>query len=64
MGLQAVELFHQMPFDHIDEITSISILTICAHSRLVDRARSIFNDTEIKTDKIYTSMVNPLTTVS
>lgn len=57
MGLQAVELFHQIPLEYIDEVTNICILNACSHSGLIDEARSIFNKIQIKTEKIYTTMV-------
>ncbi|CAF3783868.1 unnamed protein product [Rotaria sordida] len=43
MGIQALELFHQMPSEFIDKVTYICILNACSHSGLVDEARSIFD---------------------
>ncbi|CAF1451052.1 unnamed protein product [Rotaria sordida] len=47
MGIQALELFHQMPSEFIDERTYICILNACSHSGLVDEARSIFDKIQI-----------------
>ena len=58
MGMQAIELYHQMPKEFIDEITYICVLNACSHSGLVDQARSIFKDIKIKTESIYCTMVN------
>ena len=58
MGLLAVDLFNKIPSENIDAVTYICVLNACSHSGLIDKARSIFNKIEIKTDKIYTTMVN------
>ena len=57
MGLQAIELYRKMPSELIDEVTYICILNACSHSGLIDEARSIFRNIEIKTEKIYCTMV-------
>ena len=57
MGLQAVELFHQMPPELIEEETYICVLNACSHSGLVNEARTIFSNIINKTEKIYTTMV-------
>jgi pentatricopeptide repeat protein len=58
MGIQAIELFHQMPSELILEETYVCVLHACSHSGLVDQARSIFSNINNKTEKIYTTMVN------
>jgi pentatricopeptide repeat protein len=57
MGSQAIELYRQMPKNFIDEVTYICILNACSHSGLVDEARSIFQNIQIKTESIYVTMV-------
>jgi pentatricopeptide repeat protein len=57
MGIQAIELFRQMPSQFIDNVTYICILNACSHSGLVEEARSIFTNIQIKTEKIYSTMV-------
>ncbi|UJR15885.1 hypothetical protein I4U23_002810 [Adineta vaga] len=60
MGLKAVELFHRVPSEYIDEPTNVSVLNACSHSGLVDKARSIFKNIQNKTERIYTVMVDVL----
>ncbi len=57
MGIEAIELFRKMPSELINEVTYICVLNGCSHSGLVDVARSIFNNIQIKTEFIYTTMV-------
>jgi len=57
MGIQAVELYNQIPEEFLDEVTYICILNACSHSGLVDQARSIFENIQIKTEIIFTTMV-------
>lgn len=58
MGNQAVELYYKMPAEFIHDATEISVLNACSHSGLIEEARTIFKNIQIKTVKIYTSMVN------
>jgi transcriptional regulatory protein LevR len=58
MGIEAIELFDQMPLELINEVTYISVLNACSHSGLVHQAQRIFQDIQIKTGKIYATMVN------
>ena len=60
MGIQAVQLYHQMPPDFIHEATDVSVLNACSHSGFVDEARAIFETIQIKTGKIYTTMVHKI----
>jgi pentatricopeptide repeat protein len=57
MGSQAIELYRQMPENLINEATHICILNACSHSGYVNEARSIFKNIQIKTERIYTTMV-------
>jgi pentatricopeptide repeat protein len=57
MGIQAIEVFRQMPKEFIDEVTYVCVLNACSHSGLVDEARSIFRNIQTKTEKIYGTMV-------
>jgi len=57
MGARAIELYKQLSEEFIDEITHICVLNACSHCGLVDEARSIFANIQIKTLSIYTMMV-------
>jgi len=57
MGIQAVEFYHQIPKEFLHDVTYICILNACSHSGLVDQARSIFENIQMKTDSIFTTMV-------
>jgi hypothetical protein len=41
MGIQAVELYRQIPKEFLDEVTYICILNACSHSGLVDEAPQV-----------------------
>ncbi|CAM4816940.1 unnamed protein product [Rotaria magnacalcarata] len=60
VGIQAIELFNQMPRELILEETYVCVLNACSHSGLTDQARSIFSTIANKTEKIYTTMVDCL----
>ncbi|CAF1644608.1 unnamed protein product, partial [Adineta ricciae] len=64
MGMQALELFSQMPKEFIHEVTYICILNACSHSGLVDQARSIFEKIEPKTPTVWTTMIDCLARAS
>ncbi|CAF4968936.1 unnamed protein product, partial [Rotaria socialis] len=49
-----------MPKEFIDESAYVCVLNACSHSGLVAIARSIFNNISIKTDIIYTTMIDCL----
>jgi pentatricopeptide repeat protein len=57
MGTAAIELYRQIPSEFIAEAAHVSVLNACSHSGLVDEARSIFKTIQIKTGKIYATMV-------
>ncbi|CAF2070889.1 unnamed protein product [Rotaria magnacalcarata] len=60
MGTQAVELYSQMPTEFIHDAIHVSLLNACSHSGLIDQAHAIFKSVQLKTDKIYTSMIDCL----
>ncbi|CAF1392754.1 unnamed protein product [Rotaria sordida] len=53
MGTKALELYHRMPREFIDEVTDICVLNACSHSGLVNEARLIFKNIQMKTERIY-----------
>ncbi|CAF3518869.1 unnamed protein product [Adineta steineri] len=64
MGIQAVKLYHQIPSELINESTNICVINACSHSGLVDQARSIFLSILMKTERIYTTMIDCLSRAS
>ncbi|CAF0973197.1 unnamed protein product [Adineta steineri] len=59
-GLKAIELYEKVPGEFINEATYICILNACSHAGLVDKALLIFNKIEMKTERIYTVMIDCL----
>jgi len=57
MGLEAINLYRQMPKHLYNEVTHICVLNACSHSGLLDEARSIVNEIPLKTGKIITAVV-------
>ena len=57
MGVQAIELYRQVPEELFKEATHVCVLNACSHSGLVDEARSIFTNLHMKTERIYGTMV-------
>ena len=57
MGSEAVEMYRQMPQALIDEVTNVCVLNACSHAGLVDKARSIFQNIQNKTQSIFGAMV-------
>ncbi|CAF5033517.1 unnamed protein product, partial [Rotaria sp. Silwood1] len=64
MGKQAVELYLKMPQEFMNEANHVCVLNACSHSGLVHEARLIFKNIQIKTVKIYTTMVDCLSRAS
>ncbi|CAF0958073.1 unnamed protein product [Adineta steineri] len=60
MSIEAIELFHKVPSHLIQESTYVCVLNACSHSGLVQQARSLFNNIQMKTEKIYTVMIDCL----
>ncbi|CAF1356880.1 unnamed protein product [Rotaria magnacalcarata] len=58
MGMQAIALFHQIPREFLHEATYVCALNACSHSGLVDEARLIFKNIEMKTMRIYSTMID------
>jgi hypothetical protein len=59
MGKEALELFHGIPVDTIDEWIYVCVLNACSHSGLIDDAQKIFEriPNERRTEKMYTTLV-------
>lgn len=57
MGAEAIELYRQMPQDLIREVTNVCVLNACSHAGLVDKARSIFENIQNRTESIFGAMV-------
>ncbi|CAF2132356.1 unnamed protein product [Rotaria magnacalcarata] len=64
MGMQAIELFHQIPRECLHEATYVCALNACSHSGLVGQARLIFQNIEMKTMRIYSTMIDCLSRAS
>lgn len=60
MGLEAIELFHRIPSNMLDNIIYVCVLNACSHSALFDQAWKIFEKIPLnqRTEQIYTTMVN------
>ncbi|CAF0982048.1 unnamed protein product [Adineta ricciae] len=58
MGVQAIELFRQIPENFRDEIAHICVLNACSHSGLVEEAQTIFERIPNKTESIYGVMID------
>ena len=63
MGFEAVQLFHEIPVNLLDNCVYVCILNACSHSGLIDQARLIFNKIERKTEAMFTIMVCVLTMI-
>jgi pentatricopeptide repeat protein len=57
MATQAIELFRQVPDKFLQESTYVCVLSACSHSGFVNEAHSIFENIQIKSEKIYCTMV-------
>ncbi len=57
MAADAVELYYVMPKEFMDEGSHVSVLNACSHSGFVNEARSIYQNIQMKTERIYTAMV-------
>ncbi|CAF0731778.1 unnamed protein product [Adineta steineri] len=60
MGLEAIELYRNIPCHLRDEVTYICVLNACSHSALLDDAYSIFNEIPQKNEQIITTMIDCL----
>lgn len=59
MGIEAVDLFHQMPVKFRDSWSYVCVLNGCSHAGLISQAWQIFEKIpiEVKSFLIYTTMV-------
>jgi hypothetical protein len=57
MGSDAVALYRQMPEKMRDAVSHVCILNACSHSGLVDEAQAIFNEIDVKCERIISTMV-------
>ncbi|CAF1122422.1 unnamed protein product [Adineta ricciae] len=60
MGYDAIQLYHRMPAEMKNEKTHVCALNACSHSGLVNECRSIFAKISIKSNYIYTAMIDCL----
>ncbi|CAF1579670.1 unnamed protein product [Adineta ricciae] len=60
MGHESIQLYHRMPLEMRDERSHVCVLNACSHSGLVNECRSIFTTIPIKSNYIYTAMVDCL----
>jgi hypothetical protein len=58
MGSDAVALYRQMPEKIRDEVPHICVLNACSHSGLVDEAQAIFNEIDIKSERVISTRVS------
>jgi pentatricopeptide repeat protein len=58
MGIDAIALYRQMPEKMRNAVSHICVLNACSHSGLVDEARAIFNEIDVKSEKIICTMVS------
>ncbi|CAF4620006.1 unnamed protein product, partial [Rotaria magnacalcarata] len=59
-----IALFHQIPREFLHEATYVCALNACSHSGLVSEARLIFKNIEMKTMRIYSTMIDCLSRAS
>jgi len=57
MGLEAIQLYQELPSHLRNEVSHICVLNACSHSGLLNQARSIFEHITKKTEKITSVMV-------
>jgi hypothetical protein len=58
MGSDAIALYRQMPEKMRDAVSHVCVLNACSHSGLVDEAQAIFNEIDIKSERVITTMVS------
>jgi hypothetical protein len=57
MDLDAITLYRQMPAKMGDAVLQICVLNACSHSGLVDEAQAIFNEIDMKSERVISTMV-------
>jgi pentatricopeptide repeat protein len=58
MGSDAVALYRQMPEKMRNAVSHVCVLNACSHSGLVDEARTIFDEINIKSERVISTMVS------
>jgi hypothetical protein len=58
MGSDAVALYRRMPEKMRDAVSHVCVLNACSHSGLVDEAQAIFNEIDVKSEKVICTMVS------
>jgi hypothetical protein len=58
MGSDAVAVYRQMPEKMRNAMSHVCVLNACSHSGLVDEAQAIFNEIDIKSERIISTMVS------
>lgn len=58
MGTEAVTLYWTIPEPMRDAISHVCVLNACSHAGLVEQALQIYQQIDVKTDKIVTTMVS------
>jgi hypothetical protein len=58
MGSDAIALYRQMPENMRNTVSHVCVLNACSHSGLVDEAQAIFNEIDIKSERIISTMVS------
>jgi hypothetical protein len=58
MGVDAIALYRQMPEKMRNTVSHICVLNACSHSGLADEAQAIFNEIDVKSEKITSTMVS------
>jgi pentatricopeptide repeat protein len=58
MGSDAIALYRRMPEKMRDVVSHICVLNACSHSGLVDEAQAIFNEVDVKSEKVICTMVS------
>jgi hypothetical protein len=60
MGSDAIALYRRMPEKMRDTVSHVCVLNACSHSGLVDEAQAIFNEIDMKSERIISTMVSSL----
>jgi hypothetical protein len=58
MGSDAVGLYRQVPEKMRNAVSHVCVLNACSHSGLVDEAQAIFNEIDVKSEKVMCTMVS------
>jgi hypothetical protein len=58
MGSDAIALYRQMPEKMRNAVSHVCVLNACSHSGLVDEAQAIFNEIDVKCERVICTMVS------